>query len=147
MSVRLPLFCLAVALALPGCSPIVRTHGMMVDEEILRQLQPGISREADVVALLGTPTAESTFDPRREWYYVGQRTEQTAFMAPEVTKREVIRVRFDDNGTVAGVEKLDKAAGLDITPIARSTPTVGHNLTVMEQVLGNIGRFSPPDKK
>ena len=32
----------------------------------------------------------------------------------------------------------------DITMVARITPTTGKELTVLEQILGNVGRFSGP---
>lgn len=138
---------LALTLASTACSPIVRTNGSMFDTDTLTQLQPGVSRDSDVAALLGTPTTESTFDPRHEWYYVGQRTEQRAFFAPEVTDRQVLRIRFDDNGVLTAVDRLTLADGEDIDPNSRTTPTVGHELTVLEQVMGNVGRFKPAEKK
>jgi len=138
---------LALSLSATACSPIVRTSGSMFEPETLTQLQPGVSREADVVALLGTPTTESTFDPRHEWYYVGQRTEQTAFLAPEVVDRQVLRISFDDNGVLSKVDKLTLADGQELDPNSRTTPTVGHELTMMEQILGNVGRFKPAEKK
>lgn len=137
---------LPLLLALAACSPVTRTHGNMVSDNDLGQIHPGVSRQADVVAVLGTPSAEGTFDPN-EWYYIGQVTKQTAFLAPEVSQRNVIRVTFDPNtGTVAKVEKFDKSAGQYVEMVDRTTPTAGHNLGVLEQVIGNVGRFSPPNK-
>ncbi len=137
----------ALMLSLAACSPVVRTHGNMVDPEHLSQVHTGVSRQADVAALLGTPSAEGTFDPN-EWYYIGQRTEQTAFFAPEVTNRTVVRITFDPTtGTVAKVDQLDAAAGENVTPVARTTPTTGHDLTMIEQIMGNVGRFNKPDDK
>jgi len=138
---------IALTLLCSACSPVVRTHGNLVDEVALSQIQPGVSREADVVAVLGTPSAEGTFNPN-EWYYIGQVTSQTAFFAPDVDKREIVKVTFDPaTGTVSKVEQLDKSAGQNIEMVGRTTPTAGHNLGVVEQVLGNVGRFNAPDKK
>lgn len=134
-------------LCLSACSPIVRTHGNMVTDIELSQIHPGVSRQPDVVAVLGTPTAEGTFNPN-EWYYIGQVTEKTAFLAPEVSSREVVRVTFDPaTGTVTKVDKLDKNSGQDVALVSRTTPTAGHDLTVMEQILGNVGRFSKSENK
>lgn len=139
-------FALPLVFALFACTPIVRTHGNMVETDRLQQVNPGVSRQADVAALLGTPTAEGTFNPN-EWYYVGQTTEKTAFMAPEVVKRSVVRISFNPaDGTVAKVEQMDESSGQYVEVVDRTTPTAGHNLGVIEQVIGNVGRFSPPTK-
>lgn len=147
MSFSRPALLASLLLGLAACSPVVRTHGNMVDPERLSQIHTGVSRQADVAALLGTPTAEGTFNPN-EWYYIGQRTEQTAFLAPAVTDRNVVRVTFNPTtGTVAKVEQLDASAGQTVDPVARITPTSGHDLTVLEQVMGNVGRFNKPEDK
>lgn len=146
VSIR-PLLLATLCLSLGACSPVVRTHGNMVDPDRLSQINPGVSRQSDVVALLGTPSAEGTFNPN-EWYYIGQRTEQTAFFAPEVTDRKVVQINFDPaTGTVAEVKQLTAADGIDVSPVARTTPTSGHDLTFMEQVMGNVGRFNKPDSE
>lgn len=140
------LLALPLLAALAGCSPITRTHGNMVEADRLQQINPGVTRQADVVALLGTPSAEGTFNPN-EWYYVGQVTKQTAFMAPDVVKRSVVRISFDQaSGAVTKVEQLDESSGQYVNVVDRTTPTAGHNLGFLEQVLGNVGRFSPPNK-
>lgn len=145
MSPRLPTLLFTAAL-LGACSPIVRTHGNMVDPADLSQLHPGVSGQADVVALLGSPNAEGTFSPN-EWYYIGQTTKQTAFFAPDVSERRITKVTFDPaTGVLKSVEQLSKADGLAVSPVSRTTPTAGHNLGVVEQVLGNVGRFNAPNK-
>lgn len=135
-----------LALLLAGCSPVVRTHGNLVDADRLAQIRPGVSRQADVAALLGTPSAEGTFDPNT-WYYVSQRTEQRAFLAPDVVARTVVRVTFDPaTGTVQRVEAVDPDTMDAVAPVSRTTPTAGHDLTFLEQVIGNVGRFSKKDE-
>jgi outer membrane protein assembly factor BamE (lipoprotein component of BamABCDE complex) len=135
------------SLLLTACSPIVRTHGNIVDPAELSQLRPGVSGQADVVAVLGSPSAEGNFTPY-EWYYIGQVTKQTAFLAPDLSTRSVTKVTFDPNtGILKSIEQLDKDQGLAVSPVERTTPTAGHNLGVVEQVLGNVGRFNAPDKK
>ncbi len=130
-----------------GCSPVVRTHGNVVTSDNMSQIVQGVTRRDDVLALLGTPTAEGTFNSN-EWYYISQRTEQTAFFKPDVTERKVVRITFDSaSGTVANVETLGKEAGEQIKPVARTTPTAGHNVTALEQILGNVGRFTPKNNE
>ena len=133
---------LAILLLLAGCSPIVRAHGNSVDDTNLSQIQAGVAREADVLALLGTPSAEGTFNPN-QWYYISVVTKKTAFFAPEVAERSVVRVTFDPTtGLVSNVKRLTKEDGQNVALVERTTPTEGHNLNAAEQILSNIGRFN-----
>ncbi|MCG5239168.1 outer membrane protein assembly factor BamE [Azospirillum doebereinerae] len=133
-------------LAASGCAPTVATRGNLTDPELVAELQPGQSRRDDVAAVLGTPTSVGTFDPN-VWYYIGQKTEKTAFFQPEVVERRVVIVRFDDAGTVREIKKLDKSNGQDIEMVDRSTPTAGREMSFLEQMMGNVGRFSAKDTK
>jgi len=124
-----------------GCSPMVATHGNVVEADRLAAIHEGSSTKSDVADGLGTPTATGTLDPNT-WYYVGQRTEKTAFFAPEVVDRKVVAIHFDPAGIVRKIEQLDLAAGQNIDFVSRTTPTAGKDLSFLEQMLGNVGRFS-----
>ncbi|HEV7369497.1 outer membrane protein assembly factor BamE, partial [Arenibaculum sp.] len=76
-------------LALAACSPTVNTRGNLLEADRLAQVQPGTSTQDDVAALLGSPSSVGTFDPN-VWYYIGQRTEKTAFFRPDVAERKVV---------------------------------------------------------
>ena len=141
-STTVKLFALGLLISTAAaCSPIVAVHGNLVEPDRLAQVQQGVSRKNDVADVLGTPSATGTFDPN-VWYYIGQRTEKTAFFAPEITERKVVVLHFDDGGVVRQVDQLDLAAGQDIDIVARATPTAGKDLSFLEQMLGNVGRFS-----
>ncbi len=129
-----------------ACSPTVATRGHMVEADRLAEIHTGSSRREDVASVLGTPTAVGTFDGS-VWYYIGQKTEKTAFFQPEVVERQVVVVHFDPQGVVSDVKTLDKSAGQDIEMVDRTTPTHGREMTVLEQMLGNVGRFSAKDSK
>lgn len=135
-----------LGLAATGCSPTVATRGNLTDPERVAELQPGQSRRDDVAAVLGTPTSVGTFDPNT-WYYIGQKTEKVAFFRPEVTERRVLIVRFDDKGTLREVKKLDETNAQDIEMVDRTTPSAGREMTFLEQMLGNVGRFAAKDTK
>lgn len=140
-----------IALSLLGigasaCSPVVATRGHMVEADRLAEIQTGSSRREDVAAVLGTPTAAGTFDSS-VWYYIGQKTEKTAFFQPEVVERQVVVVHFDPEGVVSDIKTLDKSAGQDVEIVDRATPTHGRELTFLEQMIGNVGRFSAKDSK
>jgi outer membrane protein assembly factor BamE (lipoprotein component of BamABCDE complex) len=131
------------ALALLACSPTIATHGHRLDERALAQIEPGRSSRQDVAQLLGTPSASATFG-NSPWYYVSQRTEQLSFYQADVTDQDVVVIGFDEQGVVSSIERhgLDEAREIEL--VARETPTTGNELNVLEQFVGNIGRFNPP---
>ena len=77
----------------------------------------------------------------RDKKLVGQRVEQFAFYAPEVTDRSVLVIEFDQSGIVGDTRYLTIYDGHAIDPVSRETPTEGKELTVMQQLLGNFGRL------
>jgi outer membrane protein assembly factor BamE (lipoprotein component of BamABCDE complex) len=130
-----------MGLALAACSPSVDTRGNLADKDRLQQITPGVSTRDDVAAVLGTPSTMGTFDPNT-WYYIGARTEKTAFFRPDTVERKIVVVKFDEAGTVADVHQLDQNAGQEVELVERTTPTAGRDLNFIEQMLGNVGRFS-----
>ena len=88
----------------------------------------------------GSPSATSTFDPNL-WYYVTQVTERIAFYNPRVASREVVALNFDkDNERVLAVNSYTLKDGKVIAFNGRETPTRGRELTILEQLLGNVSR-------
>ena len=146
-SAAVKLFAISLLISVAAaCSPIVAIHGNYVDPERMAQIHEGISRKADITDMLGTPTAVATFDPN-VWYYIGQRTEKVAFYPPEVVDRQILALHFDAGGTLRRMEKLDAANGRDVALVERTTPTAGKDLSFLEQILGNVGRFSGTKKE
>lgn len=127
--------------AINACTPIKATRGNLLAQEQIQQVEPGISHKSDVTRILGTPTSKAIFDDNT-WYYVGMHTEQEAFFDPEVVDKRTLKVVFDDMDMVVSVNDVTKE-GLDVPIASRTTPTGGQDLTVVQQLLGNIGRFNP----
>ena len=134
-----------LAVALAACGGEVAVRGNMPDPEVIAEIQPGGDRREDVVDKLGSPSTVSTFLDRK-WYYIGQKVEQFAFMAPSVVERSVLVVSFDETGTVDDTLMYTLEDGQIIDPISRKTPTEGRELTVLQQLFGNLGRFPIGDQ-
>lgn len=129
---------------LTACSPTLNNHGNIPDAEVVKSIRIGQSNRDQIEAMLGTPSAVATFD-KEAWYYVGSKTSQIAFWEADLLERKVLVIRFDEKGFVQQVERLDKQDGRDVQIVDRKTPTRGKELTVLEQLLGNIGKFSGPE--
>lgn len=131
---------LSAALLTAACAPTVNLQGNIVRASDLERVQVGQDTRASVAAQLGNPSTVSNFEDD-VWYYVGQRTEQTAFFKPEIVERQIVAITFQPGGQVANVQTLTLEDGKVIAFVERETPTAGQSITVLQQVIGNIGRF------
>ena len=138
---------LAVVLAatmiasLGACSPTVNTRGNLPTAEQLSQIQPGVSDKASVTRVLGSPSSIASFDDTT-WYYISQKSEELAFFKPDVRDPEVVSVTFDKDGIVKDVQKRASKTPHPIEPVARTTPAPGKELSFIEQLVGNFGKFN-----
>jgi outer membrane protein assembly factor BamE (lipoprotein component of BamABCDE complex) len=131
---------LLAALALAGCAINQDQRGNLPDPEKLATIKPGTTTKAEVVHILGSPSSASTFDDNT-WYYISRRTEQIAFFSPSVLDQQVFVVDFTDKGVVKDVDHKSLADGEHITPAPGATPAPGRELSFIEQLIGNVGRF------
>ena len=134
---------LVAGLVLIGCVPQVSNHGYRLDEAAFAQIEPGRTTRDEVLQLLGSPSALTTFDGS-VWYYVSQRSERLSFYQDNVVNQDVVSITFDDLGTVASVERHGLERAQEVSFVERETPTSGSELSAFEQFIGNIGRFNPP---
>jgi outer membrane protein assembly factor BamE (lipoprotein component of BamABCDE complex) len=131
---------MAAALMLAACQNDIQVRGNIPDPEVVQEIRAGVHGRNDVASLLGSPSAVSTFEDDI-WYYIGQKTAQFAFFKPDIRERQVLVVSFDPSGRVGETKTYTLADSRDIDPVDRETPTEGRNLTILQQIFGNIGRF------
>jgi outer membrane protein assembly factor BamE (lipoprotein component of BamABCDE complex) len=142
---KLALAVLASA-AVSACAPITAYHGFQAVEANPKEVQVGVDSKSSVSERLGSPSAVATFEPNT-WYYLSEVTDQVAFRRPVTRKRDIVAISFskaDDK-----VEKVDTYTLKDGRIIAyngRATPTRGREMTVLEQLLGNVGRSFIPNR-
>jgi outer membrane protein assembly factor BamE (lipoprotein component of BamABCDE complex) len=129
------------AAGIAGCTATVDQRGNLPEPEKVAQIQPGTTTRDQVVKILGSPSSTGVFDDKN-WYYISRKTKQVAFFDPDVLDQQVFVVNFDGRGVVRSVDRKELKDGRDIEPAPGATPAPGRELTFLEQVLGNIGRFS-----
>jgi outer membrane protein assembly factor BamE (lipoprotein component of BamABCDE complex) len=130
-----------LALLLAGCETQKETRGYMPDEDRIGEVRKGVHDRNSVESLLGSPSATSTFD-NSTWYYITSRTEKIAFLDEDTTDQQVVAVVFDKAGIVADLRRYTLAEAREIEMVERETPTRGRELTIVEQLVGNFGRFN-----
>jgi len=130
-------------LILSSCSPITATSGNIISNAKFDEVKPYISNRAEILKYWGPPTVQSSFDSNT-WYYMGETTEQRGVFAPKVVKRRIIRVKFhpSDNNTIIEIKDLNVNNAKDIKLVKRETPTAGKKFTVIQQFIGNLGKYN-----
>src|SRR4029077_4785268 len=131
---------LATALA-AGCAKSVEQRGNLPEQDKIAEIHPGSATKDEVIKILGSPSSVGIFN-EKSWYYISRRTGQIAFFDPNVIDQQVYIVNFDDQGVVKAVDHKVLEDGKEITPVARATPAPGRELSFLEQLIGNLGKFN-----
>ena len=124
-----------------ACAPSVTTHGHRRDAARVAEIRPGVTSREEVARLLGSPSSTAALDGQ-SWYYVTQKTERRSFYQEKVAEQDVVRIDFDESGLVKAVNQRGLEMARAVDPAAEKTRTMGNELTLVQQFLGNIGRFN-----
>jgi outer membrane protein assembly factor BamE (lipoprotein component of BamABCDE complex) len=143
----------ALAVSLLGasaCTPVANYQGFQAIDANPKDVKVGADTRATVLARLGTPTAKASFDTNI-WFYLSQVSDKTAFYHPQVVRRDITEIAFDkDTQAVTAVDVFTLKDGRIIAYNKHQTPTRGRELTLMEQLFGNlssIGSLPPNDNE
>jgi len=134
-----------LAASLSACSifsSVPQPRGSLIEAEDYAPLKPGTSNKNDVLDAIGSPTSHATFDDNT-WIYVSMVTAPTPLGFPTIRKQDVLVLQFDQNGTLKSLKTLDKKDARPVGMVAATTPTPGTKVNVMQQILGNVGRYNP----
>ena len=137
---KVGLTALALCVGFAGCGGTVNTHGDKLEPDRLAELVLGQHTRDDVAAILGSPSSTSPFD-EQSWYYISSRTETLAFLAPEVVEQQVVVIKFDNAGIATEIDTLGLDHKREVDIVDRETPTTGNDMSVLDEFIGNIGRF------
>jgi len=130
-----------VSMTMIACTPVVAQRGNMINDYQLQDISVGTSKRSDILRTLGSPTTQSTFN-ENVWYYIGQETAKKGIFDPKVTKERIFLVAFTEEGTLETIEEIDRDR-LNIPYARKKTPTHGNDVTILQEFLGNLGKFNP----
>ncbi|MDO9471735.1 MAG: outer membrane protein assembly factor BamE [Caulobacter sp.] len=127
-------------LATGACTPITTYSGFQAVEVNPADVKVGEDTKSTVMGKLGSPSVQSTFDPNL-WFYMSQVTDRVAFYQPRVARRDIVAIAFDPaTEQVTTVNAYSLQDGKVFALNDRETPTRGREMTILEQLLGNVGR-------
>lgn len=135
-----PVFFAAAIATLVGCTPIIRNHGFIPPQEELDRIVVGQDTRESVRALIGPPTTGGVLDGSG-FYYVASQFRHFGALAPQIVDRQVLSVTFNESGVVSDVALYGLEDGRVVALSRRVTDSNLGNITIVRQILGNIGRF------
>ena len=127
-----------------ACAPVIDNRGYVFDESLLPQLVAGTTSEADIITIMGSPSTVSTLNGGA-YYYISSRFVTEAYRAPRETERRVLAIFLDEDKKIRDLGFYTLEDGNIVTIIARTTETQGRELTFLQQIFGNLGRFESGD--
>lgn len=129
-----------MGLALPACTPVIVEHGYVFDAKDVEKVKVG-DPQAQVLRDLGSPSTVSTIEGQ-SWFYMSSTVKTYAWYPPEEIDRKVMAVYFDKNEAVERVAFYGLKDGQVVDFVTRTTPTRGKELTVIQQLFSNVGKFN-----
>ncbi len=129
--------------SISACAPVTALNGFQAIDVKPQDIKVGVDTRDTVRTRLGSPSTVAAFDPNI-WYYVTQVSDKIAYLNPQIKSRIIVAIHFDKDQKVSEVRTLGLRDGYDLAYNKRETPTRGRELSVIEQLLGNIGRGGLP---
>jgi outer membrane protein assembly factor BamE (lipoprotein component of BamABCDE complex) len=127
--------------AAAGCAPVIENHGYAPDDALLAEISVGQDTRGSVQRKIGRPSSTGVFNDA-DWYYVSTTVEKYMYHAPKVIDRRIVALEFAQNDVLSAVDTYGVEDGRIIDLQTRTTPTYGRRLTILQQLLGNLGTIS-----
>jgi len=132
---------LMLTASLGGCIKNTKLSGYTLDKKKLDSMQEGKTRKAVVRRELGSPSSTSFYGDET-WYYISSEYESVAFLDPKVKSRTVIAITFNDDQSIKTIKTYNESDSKKIAIESDTTKTEGHDIGIIGQLLGNVGRFN-----
>ena len=138
---RGPIFAAGLLTAtIMACAPVIDNRGYFFDDRSVDNIEKGITNKEAVRETFGSPSSESVLN-NGAYYYIYSRFVTESYRAPEEVDRKVLAIYFDENKTVRDLAVYGLEDGIIVPIVARTTQTQGSELTALQQIFGNVGRF------
>ena len=125
--------------AVGGCGDRVSSHGHIINENELKQINIGTTTRADILDMLGQPSFKGAFDAQK-LYYSSQVMLQPVASTKQTQTRLVYIFTLDNNNILQSIDLINKEDGFRIAHIDDKTPTPGDTFGILEQVFSNLKR-------
>lgn len=131
---------LTLLVAGTACAPVIDNRGYIFDDRLIQTLDKGSSSMDSVRDSFGSPTTVTALNGN-SFYYIYSRFVTESYRAPEEVDRKVLAIHFDKENKLRDYALYGLEDGIIVPIVARTTDTQGKELTILEQLFGNLGRL------
>ena len=133
------LFCLCVA----GCGLETYQSGDLPAQKRLESIKVGDSKDK-VLRVLGTPNYTSSKAEGVDELMIYAQTNKSSrlFFNPKATNQDVYLFVFNGKGVVSEAKHLTLKDAKKVAYESKTTPVEGKNLSVLEQLAENFGKYN-----
>jgi outer membrane protein assembly factor BamE (lipoprotein component of BamABCDE complex) len=128
--------------SISACAASYRNHGYVPSDDDLANLVVGVDTRATVDDVIGAPSASGVLSGG-DYYYVRSRVRELGLTRPEVVERQVLAISFNEDDTIANIERFSLADGMIVPLTRRVTDSSVISSGFLRQLLGNIGNIDP----
>ena len=125
--------------AVGACGDRISSHGHVINENELKQINIGTTTRADILDMLGQPSFKGAFDTQK-LYYSSQVMLHPVASTKQTQKRLIYIFTLNDKNILESIDLINKEDGLQIAHIDDKTPTPGDTFGILEQVFSNLRR-------
>ncbi len=125
-----------------ACSAQYQNHGYVPSDAEVADLTVGVDTRATVDDVVGPPSVSGILGDG-DYYYVRSRIKSFGMFRPKEIERQVLAISFNDDETIANIERFGLEKGR-IVPLSRrvtDSSVVGGGF--LRQMLNNLANFNP----
>ena len=130
-----------ISLLCSGCTPINQVKGYLPNDLKIDMSQSKMLSKTDVLINIGEPVIKNYDDS--EWIFFKQNVEKFAFFKPKVKERNIFVFQFDLNDNLIKINEYDLTDEKTVKIDKDFIKTEGKKISFFDQMLGNLGNFSP----
>ena len=130
--------------AVGACGDRISSHGHMINENELKQINIGSTTGADILDMLGQPSFKGAFNSQK-LYYSSQVMLQPVASTKQTQTRVIYIFTLNEQNILESIDLINKEDGLQIAHIDDKTPTPGDTFGIFEQVFSNLRRRQPEE--
>jgi len=136
----LPIFLLSI-IFLNSCSDELESRGYVTKFSKFEEIKKGQSKQ-EILSQFGSPAIISKAGDET-WIYAGSEYTKETFFEPQLRGYNAFKISFDSAGLVKGVTQKDINDRKEIELSDEITETGGNEVTFIQQLLGNLGKYNP----